>query len=197
MAVALTLPVADAGVISTVTAGEDVALGDYAYGQAVTTPAGGPWHSVVFAFLGARIDTGGGTFIAPPVLVPMGTLYMLSQEYGGAPADLGPLTPGFLGSANQLTAEGWAFDGSLAILPVTTYYFYSDSTLHGVGIHVFGGPGGYWTATGGPQCDGAVDCSFEPTYETNYQLTTAIPEPSMMWFLAAGMAVLGAWRRFC
>ena len=190
MAAALFLPAADAGVISTFTSGTDIALGGYSYGRAVTTPAGGPWNGVVFAFLGPSVDLGGGVYFQP-VVAPVGTLYLLSQEFGGLPTELSPSTPGFLGSSSSLTGDGWVFEESLTILPSTTYYFYNDSIMRGPGIDLFGAQGGYWTAFGGQTCDDTLDCVFAPTFASNFRLSAAIPEPWTASLMLPGMAILG------
>jgi hypothetical protein len=84
-------------------------------GQSVTTPTGGPWHSITFNFY----DFGSNPFAT-------GNLYLLDQAYAGTPAALSSSTTGYIGTG---TASGgvWTFDPSVTLQASTQYFFYLDT----------------------------------------------------------------------
>lgn len=86
------------------------------FGQSVTTPAGGPWNSIQFNFYDINL--------APAA---SGTLFVLSQEYTGAPAALSNATAGFLASSATISGGAWQFN-ALTLQPNTQYFFLMNST---------------------------------------------------------------------
>ncbi len=203
MAAVLVVPLVRANTISTYAGGTDVTLGSYAYGQAVTTPSDGPWDHVVFAFLGSVYTPDGLPWVGPvPVVPPYGTLFLFSQEYLGAPMDLGG-GPGLIAASSNRTADGWVFDEALILLPSTVYYFYGNELLGGAG-GLGDGPGVGFSDPPGGYISGCNEfypepreCPFGgPGGSINYRLSgTAIPEPSALWLLASGIGLLAIRRR--
>ena len=105
-------------------------------GQAVTTPAGGPWADIQFSWFST--STGGR--------LAEGSLYLLSSAYAGTPANLGPSTTGLI-AIGTVSGGGvgtsYTFDSSVVLQPNTQYFFYSDIRPGGAGAVDFETPATY------------------------------------------------------
>src|SRR5262249_28790862 len=81
---------------------------NFAMGQSVTTPGGGPWQNIVFNLVNGTGSSQGaaGTPLAS------GTLFVLTQGLAGlvVPGALSNATPGFLASTPTVTSGTWVFD---------------------------------------------------------------------------------------
>jgi hypothetical protein len=97
--------------------------GQNAVGQSLTTPAGGPWSSILFSFYSANIDP---VTLGPEVA--QGGLYLLTQAYSGTPGALSNATPGFLASTSTIVNGEWVFAPSVTLQPNTQYFFFENST---------------------------------------------------------------------
>ncbi|MDH3318244.1 MAG: hypothetical protein OEO84_00950, partial [Betaproteobacteria bacterium] len=93
---------------------------DFALGQSVTTPSGGPWDNISFNF----INSAGSPYAN-------GTLYLLALEYLGTTVGLSSSTPGFVATSSSSAGGIWAFASSVALQAATTYWFYMDTLFDG------------------------------------------------------------------
>jgi hypothetical protein len=98
-----------------VTAGTTATSNNYV-GQSVTIPGHGEFKQVFFNWY-----TTGGSPTA------FGSLYLLDQEFLGAPADLGPSTPGFIAESMPASGGQYAFDPKVKIKGGEKYWFYTDA----------------------------------------------------------------------
>jgi hypothetical protein len=92
-------------------------ISNNAFGQSVLTPSGGPWGSITFNFY----DNSNNPFA-------VGSLYLLTQAYGGTPASLSSSTSGYIATGTASGGTSWVFDPSVTLQPSTTYFFYMGST---------------------------------------------------------------------
>ncbi len=122
-----------------------------------------------------------------------GSLYLLDQEYLGAPSGI-TSAAGLLATSSAYSAGSYSF-GSGVVLAPDTYYWVYTSTSQQIG-NTFGnayGDGFYYSSsasgTNYTMNVGGIDATFAVT-------ASAIPEPSTYAALA-GLAALGlaAWRR--
>jgi hypothetical protein len=97
----------------------------FALGQSLTTPAGGPWNNLAFNWF----NTGGPPNPGVPGPIAVGTLFLLSQEYLGAPAALGPATAGYIAQSQSIASGMYHFQDNVTIQPNTTYFFYTNQTV--------------------------------------------------------------------
>lgn len=148
IALAVLTPLSPAAVITSFTnaAGSS---GNEAFvfsGQSVTTASGGPWNRISFTFLGSGA-------ITPHAL---GTLYLLTEIYGGPPQFL-PLARQ-LASTSSLDGAYWEFAPSITLQPTTPYFFYSGSEVitsgmadnyPGGSFHFALSPQGFYTPVSG------------------------------------------------
>jgi hypothetical protein len=88
-------------------------------GQSITV-AGGAFNNIRFNW--QRRD--GAGMIHP---VAFGTLYLLTQEYLGAPAALSPSTPGFLTRSTRVEDDQYRFDAGVTLQTGVKYWFYTDA----------------------------------------------------------------------
>ncbi len=88
------------------------------FGQAVTTPTGGPWNNIKFSFdnLTGTGDANFGDYAA-------GDLFILTSSYLGTPAGLSNATPGFVAMSTGISGGMWTFASTVVLNPNTTYYF--------------------------------------------------------------------------
>jgi hypothetical protein len=105
-------------------------------GQSFTTVTLSPVSNIAFNF-----------FLDVPATTPLalGTGFLLSMAYTGAPSSLSSATSGFLG---QATASGgfYTFNSSLTLLPNTQYFFYENALRNQFsGGNFYAGGQGYVT----------------------------------------------------
>ena len=157
-------------------------------GQSLTTGSGGSWSDITFNFYDAE---------NPANSVANGTLYLLSQEYTGTPANLGTGTSGYISRTSTTQEEGsgdeWVFSG-VTLESSTQYWFYATSSqslvVNGNDDASIGGQ--YYEAANSGQ-----PYSADSTKDANFELegtaaSEAIPEPGSL--LIGGIAAIGmAW----
>ena len=87
-------------------------------GQSVTIPGTGSYNTLRFSW-----------YHYNPAGTPkaFGTLYLLTQEYSGIPADLSPSTPGFVARSETIKDNQYVFPSGTTVLGGTRYWFYSDT----------------------------------------------------------------------
>jgi hypothetical protein len=175
-------------IVQNTSGGGDLLVTTYA-GQSVTTPSGGPWDDIEFAFLDGTTP------------VALGNLFLLSNEYLGTPAALSSSTPGYIAESQGILGGKYVFAPSVTLGPSTTYYFYADAQFQpgdftGDG-DVYGG--GIFYANG--FTGGGVNDPFEArVYEdADFLLEgNVVPEPSTLaiWSLLGALGItVGWWRR--
>jgi hypothetical protein len=152
-------------------------------GESFTTPGGGPWNSIAFAFLQ-------GFPASSPVA--SGDLFLLSQSYSGAPNALSSAAPGFLAESTGVSSGFWNFASSVILQPNTQYFVYMDSA----GSHLapqqgtaLAGASGYLTFPSAGSYGLSPVLAFDLT-------GTAIPEPANLLLAATGMSLITAAARF-
>jgi hypothetical protein len=122
---AFTVATTRATTIATNTAGT-APLGSPQYvGQSFTVAGAGSFNNISFNF-----------FSDPAATIPyaLGTGFLLSTAYGGAPQDLTSGTAGYLGHA--AAAGGfYSFDSGVTLVAGTQYFFYSDALFSGTSIY--------------------------------------------------------------
>jgi len=87
-------------------------------GQSVTIPGTGSYNTLRFSW-----------YHYNPAGTPkaFGTLYLLTQEYSGIPADLGPSTPGFVARSETIKDNQYVFPSGTTVAGGKRYWFYSDT----------------------------------------------------------------------
>jgi len=85
-------------------------------GQSVTIPEGRTFDGPIFNWY---------TFRGEPTA--FGRLYLLNQEYLGAPRDLGPSTPGVLSRSDSIVDGTYVFPADVSLSSGVRYWFYTDT----------------------------------------------------------------------
>jgi len=85
-------------------------------GQSVTMPAGRTFEGVTFNWY---TNTGEPT--------AFGKLYLLSQEYPGAPRDIGPSAAGLLARSESIANGAYVFPADVSLAAGVRYWFYTDT----------------------------------------------------------------------
>ena len=186
---------ATAGVITSNSVGEvENNFANFALGQSVTTPSGGPWQNITFNLVNGASSTQGGA--GTPLA--SGTLFLLTQLYFGLPASLSTLTPGFVANTSTVSSGKWVFDPSVTLAPSTQYFFYMATLLPTGTVVRFSDVNPY---AGGSFIRNAGDgtsflAPFAPSDGAfSLEGTTTTPEPSTFLMLGTAVAAVLARRR--
>jgi len=91
-------------------------------GQSLTIRGAGSYGNLRFNWDGATSTSPTGPFTRGPIAV--GDLFILTQEYLGLPANLGPSTAGFLAQAERVEQGQYVFAPSVTLKGGTKYWFY-------------------------------------------------------------------------
>jgi hypothetical protein len=158
-------------------------------GQEVTTPGGLPWDNITFNFIDSlSTATPGDPYAA-------GILYLLSAPYTGLPSALSTSTPGFIAEATA-SADIWTFGPGVTLQPNTSYFFYMSThpPADTIANNTSGKTAGE-TSYGAANGTGAFAVR---NFTLDFELDgTAVPEPSTVLPVLAGLAVLATrLRRF-
>jgi hypothetical protein len=167
-------------------------VGPFSFGQSLATPAGGPWNNIQFNFVIGE----SGQLFDPDGTGALGTLFLLSQSYTGAPGALGIATPGFLASTSTIDGGVWQFAPDVTLQPETQYFFYMGSVLGPTQV--------LWQSVLNPYAGGNAFRSFDggsysaqATQDQAFLLrgdVAGVPEPGSIIITAAGLALLGVLR---
>lgn len=141
------------------------------FGQSFTTVTVSPESNIAFNF-----------FSDVPAMTPyaVGTGFLLSMQYTGAPSGLSSSTPGFLGQASA--AGGfYTFNPSLTLLPGTQYFFYENAVVTGISFgNVYAGGHLYVTPD-------VVDPFASDPRSFNFRVTgsaaNGVPDAASTWTL--------------
>ena len=149
---------------------DGTASASFVPGQSLTTPSGGPWSNITFNF----ISTAGLPTAA-------GSLYLLTQEFLGAPNQLSTSLPGFV-ATSQSAGGLYTFDPSLTIVGSTLYFVYANTSLLLTGSAVGSYPGGdlYSTIMAGSNFsrNAASDANF---LLAGTPVSTIVPESGSLY----------------
>ena len=153
------------------------------FGQSFTTPNGGPWDNITYAF--RRTPATSGAF---------GTAFLLTTAYSGTPAALSSAASGFLASGGNTASGIYTFPSSLVLQPETTYYLYANA-LFDSNTMLGGSSAGVTLYVAGRLVD-----NFVPTNgELNFILTgtpragsptSTVPEPASVGLVLLGLGGL-------
>lgn len=176
LALSLTCVPVKAGTIVENTAGTFASAAGY-FGQSFTTPTGGPWYDIGFAFL-----TPGD---APYAL---GSLFLTTTPYTGTPAGLSSSMAGFVAESTTISGGMWVFSSSVALQSSTTYYVYSTGNfpLHAIegGSPISGGAGNYYYTS-----SSTTDFTSPGGFSANFEVSDA-PEPGTASVTLLGILAL-------
>jgi hypothetical protein len=147
-------------------------------GQQLTTPGGGPWNNIRF------------NWFAPDFVTPTasGTLYLLSQEYLGAPANLGTAT-GLIAASTGIVGGVYQFSSSVTLQPTTPYWFYTDVEVAISGAALLQVPG--TTLYAGDSGNFVVLTGQTLNHRLAVAAAAGAPEPGTVALLGAGLGVVG------
>ena len=158
-------------------------------GQSVTIPVGStPFTNFTFNFYSSA-NSGFAS----------GNLFLLDQQYSGRPQDLGPSSPGFLGSSTASDNQ-WVFQISAPLQPNSQYFFYQSSQpsspLEFFNSSTYSGGDRYFTINA--QNPFVVSTGTDFAFQLSEQ---AVPAPIagsgwIAWNLAMGLAFAVGARNF-
>lgn len=147
-------------------------------GHGFTMPDNGPYNRIHWSWL--KVDQ--------TTRIAAGNLFLLTEEYLGNPANLSPLTPGYIAESIGISNNAYVFDASVILQPLTQYWVYmgNDAELAG-GSYSFGNPypGGkaYETFSRNEFWNNGDGLDF------NFILSgTSIPEPASLLLISLGMS---------
>jgi hypothetical protein len=153
--------------------------GNFALGQSLVTPAGGPWNNLTFNWF----DTGGTPNPGVPNPIATGTLFLLSQEYLGTPAALSAASAGYIAQSQSIAGGMYLFNANVVIQPNTMYFFYTNQTVpnnSGDGNLITGSA---YSSTGG------IYTILPNGADARFRLQGRVtPEPSGILLAALGLA---------
>lgn len=152
-------------------------------GESFTTPNGGPWNDIAFAFLSPSD--------APEA---SGDLFLLSEAYSGPNDALSSATAGFLAESTGINAGFYDFASSVTLQADTQYFVYMDTAGGPILVAqgaALAGAGGFLTYSEGSSYVSTPVLSFEVTGTP----MSATPEPStIVPTVLMGLAMLVGFR---
>lgn len=155
-------------------------------GQSLTTPGPSAWDNLRFNWF---------SDVAATTPTAFGTLFLLDQEYLGAPSALSSLIPGFLGQSQSIVSGQYVFDPGVTINPNTQYFVYATEKglLAGETADTYAGGILYSDNASGPNGTFFQFTNQDAAFRLEGSRTqlAPVPEPSslVLWSLAA----VGAW----
>ena len=154
-------------------------------GQSATTPVGGPFGSLTFNFYSDAATT---------TPTAGGTLFILTQQYTGAPADLSSNTTGYLGQSTGIVGGIYQFDPGVTLAGGTQYFFYANESFRVSGCSPSCYAGGAVFASFSATDDffspvGGDDAAFRLAGITAPSAT--VPEPGTWALLGTGLLAVG------
>lgn len=162
-------------------------VGQFNFGQSVTTPAGGPWNNIRFHF---NIGESGQLF-DPTATGAFGTLFLLSQSYSGTAAGLSNATPGFLASTASISGGTWQFAPEVTLQENTQYFFFMGSALGPTQV-LWQSNGNNYAGGNGFQSFAGINYAALPSFDNVFVLqgdVAGVPEPSTFVLFALGLAL--------
>ena len=178
--------------------GTATATGPFYIGESFTTPAGGPWNSISFAFYGTPAS--GGNPASNPI--GTGTAFLLTQEYLGTPAALSSSTPGFLAQSISNAGGVYTFPAAIKLNANTKYWVYENALITITGNGAAGIPSQflYFAATATTDFSsggGSEVTNFLVGGDPPIPTTTPIPPSILLTALGVGISgLIEARRRF-
>ena len=175
--------IARADTIATNTSG-GFGTSNFAFGQSLTTPGGGPWNSIAFNF-----------YLFPATSYASGNLYLLDHQYLGTLANLSSETN--LGVATA-SANVWTFNPSVTLQANTQYWLYMGATsgtplLWGSGDPVSGGNKYAASAAGSYGSETTNDMAF--TLSGSQASPGPVPGVGLLSYLLLGFGGAAAYRK--
>ena len=147
-------------------------------GQSVTVLSSGAYHNITFNF-----------FDASQTATAAGSLFILTQSYGGTPAALSNATTGYVAQSQSISGGIYLFDPTVILLGQTKYFLYATQslTVSGSNSDVYAG-GNSYTST-------SANTAFtnRPGLDANFRLSgdsTVAPEPGSLALLLPVMGTL-------
>lgn len=168
--------------------GPSVSGAGFYFGQAFTTPAGGPWVMTSFNY-----------FSDAPAVTPTasGKLYVFTAPYTGTPAGLNASLPNLIGVSSGISSGSFIFSAPVHLAPNVTYHVYGDTSFVVSGNNA-GVPGGFYYFASGF----TIHFSAAPTAQLNYRVSGPLGVPigtpaltAIGLLLAASGAMLAGRRR--
>jgi hypothetical protein len=119
---ALATTIAQAATLEQVAAGGTATSNNY-LGQSVTIPGAASYDNIRFNWDGSIRTT--PTAAAERGPIAAGTLFILTREYLGLPADLSASTPGYLAQSSSIEDGRYVLPASVTLTGGAKYWFYS------------------------------------------------------------------------
>jgi len=179
---------ANASIITQNTSGQFATGGNgFILGQSVTTSADGPWDHITFNF----VDTTNQAFAK-------GSLFLLSQAYGGTAGGLNSSTLGFIASTSTINAGAWDFDATVKLAASTQYFLYMNTAMDGSKQLLFSGTnsyaGGYAYQANDAGSNFVGVTSADLAFSMNGS-AAAVPEPATLALVSIALLGIAAARR--